>query len=184
MNEENNLVKTLLALAEYYRETLSAKQLAMYAEDLSTLTPEELESAVYEYRLDPQNKFFPLPAVLISIARPRESDEDSGRLAAARIVAAISKFGWNNPEYAKSFIGPVGWEAVQLQGGWKTLCESVTYENKSTVQAQLRNLSESLARSGNFVENKTRTLIGNFGFDSEVKKIIQNAFKSEPKGDV
>jgi hypothetical protein len=65
---EARIAKTIGALAEYYDKKLTALQIAMYVEDLSALTPEQLNLAVKKYRTDPANVFFPLPAKLIALA--------------------------------------------------------------------------------------------------------------------
>lgn len=153
MNNEENLTSKIIALAAYYRETISTDQLLMYAEDLQCLSFEELSIAIKSYRMNPKNKFFPLPSALIDLVRPFESNEDEGRLAAAKIIGAISKFGWNNPDKAREFIGEVGWNAIQILGGWTALCESTDDDNKSTVSAQLRNLCETVNKRKYFDEN-------------------------------
>ena len=150
MNNEENLISKLIALAAYYRETISADQLLMYAEDLQCLSLDELSLAIKLYRTNPKNKFFPLPAALISCVRETSSDEDESREAAAKIAGAISKFGWCNLNQTREYIGDIGWIAVEMNGGWLSLCSFVTDENKSTVSAQLRNLCETISKRKHF----------------------------------
>jgi hypothetical protein len=148
MNKQVELTKILLALAEYYERNLSPSQIAMYVEDLMCLEPEKLIESIKRYRNDPKNDRFPLPVKLKAMIGEAESPDDHARDASSRIVAAVSKYGWNNLEQAKAYIGDLGWEVVKRHGGWQTLCESLTYSNMGMLQAQWRELAASIQRSG------------------------------------
>jgi hypothetical protein len=143
---KKQIIEILEHLAIYYRETLSPIQLAMYAEDLSALTPEQLIKAVKAYRQNPTNKFFPIPAALIAIIHPAETEIDDGRDIASRVIAAVSKFGSYQALNAKEYIGEIGWECVKRMGGWVTLCAELTEENKGIMNAQIRDLSVTLKK--------------------------------------
>jgi len=73
--------------------------------------------------------------------------EDDAIVIAGRIVSAISRFGAWGPDEAKAMIGSVGWEVVQLSGGWSTVCE-VELRELGTKQAQWRELARSLLERG------------------------------------
>jgi hypothetical protein len=61
--DELQTIKALLnGLAEYYRTTLSANQLRMYAEDLQDMGAEAVGLAIRAIRRNPAQKFMPLPA--------------------------------------------------------------------------------------------------------------------------
>lgn len=126
----------------YYRagQTLQDEVLAMYCDDLSDLDPQACMAAYRAYRRNPANKTFPLPAQIRELVAPGEfiAPEVMARETAARIVGAISKFGWNNSKEAQMYIGPEGWQAVQRQGGWSHMCEQTSKFNELTLQAQLR----------------------------------------------
>jgi hypothetical protein len=143
---KKQIVEILEHLAIYYRETLSPIQLAMYAEDLSCLTPEQLAKAVKTYRQNPQNKFFPIPAALIAVIRPVETELDDGQDIASRVIGAVAKFGSYQGEKAREYIGEVGWECVKRMGGWVGICSELTEENKGTLFAQIRGLSVTLKK--------------------------------------
>jgi hypothetical protein len=138
------IIEILEHLAAYYRATLSPVQFAMYAEDLSELTPEQLVKACKEYRRNPANKFFPLPSALISIVKPVESDLDLGQDVASKVVGAVSKFGSYRAADARAYIGEIGWECVKRFGGWVTLCSEMTEDNKPTIFAQIRGLAQTV----------------------------------------
>lgn len=134
------LRQTILATANYYGRQLDEQLLEMYHDDLADLDPSACIQAYAQYRRNPANKTFPLPAQIRELVAPEQfiAPEVQARETAARIIGAISKFGWNNGREAKVFIGPEGWEAVQRQGGWEHLCEQTSKYNEVTLQAQLR----------------------------------------------
>lgn len=138
------IAEILCGLAEYYDKKLTAGQIAMYVEDLSSLDPHRLFEAVQTYRLDPENNRFPLPSKLRSMLSASPADE--GRESAAKIVSAVFKYGWNNPHPARTYIGETGWAVVQAQGGWLAVCETLTFQNQGMLQAQWRELAISLKR--------------------------------------
>jgi hypothetical protein len=134
------LRQTILAMASYYGRTLDEGLLEMYHEDLADLDPLKCMAAYAQYRRNPENKTFPLPAQIRELVCPDEfvAPEVKARETAARIIGAISKFGWSNAKEAQVYIGPEGWQAVQRQGGWSHLCEQTSKYNELTLQAQLR----------------------------------------------
>jgi hypothetical protein len=148
MNKRDQISEIIFALAEYYERQLTENQLAMYVEDLLCLEPEQLIESIKRYRNDPKNDRFPLPVKLKAMIGEAASPDDAARDSASRIIAAVSKYGWNNVEQAKAYIGELGWEVVKRQGGWQTLCESLTYSNMGMLQAQWRELAAGLQRSG------------------------------------
>lgn len=143
---KNQIIEVLEALANYYRTQLTPMQFAMYAEDLSCLSRDELIVACKEYRKNPANKFFPLPSALISIVRPVETELDLGQDVASRVIGAVAKFGSYRGTEAREWIGEIGWECVQRMGGWKTFCSELTEDNKGIFNAQIRGLAQTLAK--------------------------------------
>lgn len=147
-------LKEIIALTYAYYNQGKAPQdavLAMYAEDLADLDPIQCIDAYNRYRKNPKNRTFPLPAQIRELVCPDEfiSTEAQAREIAARIVGAISQFGWNNGRSAEVYIGPAGWSVVQRQGGWNYLCENMgTRINPTTFQAQVRDQVEGSLRYG------------------------------------
>jgi hypothetical protein len=41
-------------------------------------------------------------------------------------------------------LGSVGWQIVQMEGGWEQICQSLTDDNLNTSKAQWRNLARVL----------------------------------------
>ena len=145
------IVALWAALGEYYRQPISDLVLKMYEQDVSDLPPEQVERALTEYRRSPKNRFPPLPANVRELVEPAINDDQLAVETAARIVTAISKFGWNNPVPAKAFMGEVGWAVVEKQGGWENVCANTKASEIGIFQAQVRELAKvqiKLARMG------------------------------------
>lgn len=148
MNQREQISEIIFALGEYYDKNLTQNQIAMYVEDLIDLDATQLVEAIKRYRLDPKNDRFPLPVKLKAMIGQAVSPDDAARDASSRIIAAVAKYGWNNPDRARDYVGELGWEIVKRQGGWMNLCESLTYDNQGMLQAQWRELAVSVQRSG------------------------------------
>ena len=144
---KEKLGEIIFALGEYYNKPLTADQIDMYSEDLLVLSPEELTFAVKKYRTIESNTFFPLPAALIALVRPKENtDLDIAREVSARIIESVSRFGSYRIKDAKKYIGELGWKVVERQGGWNTVCSELNEDNKATRQAQMRDLTLSIMK--------------------------------------
>lgn len=141
----------IIMTAEYYGRQISETVLAMYASDLEDLPADKVCDAYVRYRRNPANKTFPLPAQIRELVNPEEfvSVETQAREVAARIVGAISRYGWANAKEAQAFIGPEGWDLVKRSGGWSYLCENTGVSiQPTTLQAQLRDQLEGTFRYG------------------------------------
>jgi hypothetical protein len=133
-------VKEIIALtAAYYGQAISNEVLLMYADDLSDLPEHEVVAAYQAYRRNPKNTRMPLPAQIRSLVEPEMDADALAKEIAARISGAIVKFGYPNGQEAKEYIGEVGWQAVQRQGGWSYICQNHGVSiNPGTFQAQVR----------------------------------------------
>jgi len=151
MEYRQQLARAIKATATYYGRTLEPEVLSMMCDDLMDLPVEKVVAGYAQYRRSPANKFFPLPAQIRELVNPEEfvSVEAQAREIAARIVGAVTKFGWNNAKEAQVYIGPIGWNAVTRQGGWMNLCQNMGASiNPTTFQAQLRDQLEGSIRYG------------------------------------
>lgn len=137
--ETKLLTQTLAMYAAYYRIRLDDEVVRMYAEDLADLEFQTVRDALSKYRANPKNRTMPLPAMIREQLDPEVDPESAAREIAARIQAAIPKFGWPNGPDARKFIGEVGWGIVERQGGWAYICEhhGVTLD-PMVFQAQVR----------------------------------------------
>lgn len=132
----------LVGLAEYYGITLSPNQLSMYADDLQTLSLQELNTCIKIIRTT--SNYFPRPSVILEAARGNYKDH--GIELSNRIIEAMTKFGWSNPDQAKNHIGELGWKIVQQAGGWARICETSSDEQIPILRAQWRELAVVLLK--------------------------------------
>lgn len=143
---KSEIMKLLFGLGEYYDKKLTPEQLEMYSQDLAHLSPDELRFAILKYRSDGRNERFPLPAKLLEIVKPIETELDLGQEVASKVIGAVSKFGSYRGAEARTWMGEIGWECVARMGGWPTICAELTDENKGTFFAQIRGLAQTLNR--------------------------------------
>ncbi len=146
-NQERQYLKEILvATALYYGQEVADPALQLFVEDLEDLPIKDVLCALKELRRDPKITRLPLPAVIRAKLQPPQTDDDESREAAARIIAAIAKFGWPNSGHARAYIGELGWAVVQRQGGWTTVCDMVDEGSLTSYQAQWRDLAGAIRR--------------------------------------
>lgn len=149
MTERQRILALWSALGAYYQRPIDDLTLSMYAEDVADVPAEKIEEAMRKYRKNPVNRVPPLPAQIRALAQPETqpvSNKAQATEAAARIVSAIRKFGWNNQAEAQKFIGELGWRVIELQGGWLAQCEST--DPTGVLQAQWTRLGEAILERG------------------------------------
>jgi hypothetical protein len=124
------LKKALVLTAAYYSKDLTEQLLELYVEDILSygIEEERILIAINNYRKDPKNRIFPLPAQLMELfveKRALIEPIDLGRDISIRIVGAVSKYGYTSPGEAKTYIGKIGWEIVNRYGGWDYVCKNL-----------------------------------------------------------
>lgn len=149
------LAYEIAGLAQYYGRKLEERVLGMMVDDLADLPLEPVLDAFKNYRRNPKNRFFPLPAQIREIVAPEITPEAQGREIAASIQEAVVRFGYPNGELARAFLGHAGWEVVKRFGGWAHLCQNLGVAiDITTFHAQARQLAEDTVR----YSGKTRHL--------------------------
>jgi hypothetical protein len=138
----SQIKKILVALGVYYNKELSSELFEMYAEDLEDLSLEEILLAVKLIRKDPSKRFFPLPAEIREKVLGNEQQEAVN--AAGRIVEAMAKYGYTNPEKAKEYMGDLSWAIVKREGGWQSLCERTKNDELPILKAQWREMAKAI----------------------------------------
>lgn len=156
MNSEDRkaLGRVILATAVYYGRQVSQDVLSMMIDDLSDLPINTVLSAYSAFRRDARNKFFPLPAQIREMITPQVDPESAARELAARITGAIPKFGYANSQEAREYIGELGWQIIQRQGGWTYICEHHGLRIDPTAfQAQIREQAKASLKYGDTAIN-------------------------------
>lgn len=150
--------KMLVDMARFYQYDLGEKQMEMYTDVLSQQPEEVVLRAGKEYMQNMKNTKFPVPPHLIlKEYLPNEPDDHSNaKEVAGRVVDAVTRFGWNNAQSARTYIGEVGWKVVERFGGWLKLCEGLgTTIDQTSFYAQARELAlvqVELSRAGRLDE--------------------------------
>lgn len=169
--ERKRLAKVIALTASYYGKEIQREVISMMLDDLDTYDPDAVEVAYKNYRLNPKNTAFPLPAKIIALIEPEIDERTLANDLARRIEKAIRRFGnsWaigitrkgeNGPEvyfegggYAwptweqavRAELGEVGFEAVRRYG-WSAMEQNYFSMDRGIFFAQLRELIESVLR--------------------------------------
>lgn len=156
LEQRQQIGLVILNTARYYNRIIEKETISMMLDDLSDLSFEEILKAYKKYRLDSKNKTFPLPAQIRDLINPEATDESVGRDISAKILSAISKFGYPNAKDARAYIGEFGWGIVNKLGGWSYLCENRGLNlNSTSFIAQVRDLATDLSKHGQLaIDNK------------------------------
>lgn len=141
--KRREIMALMVALAEFYRIQVQRHQVEMYAKALEDLSLDQLAYAIDA--VQKSSKFFPMPAELREIALGSAKDE--ALEAANRIVEALHRFGWTNPDKAKEYVGELAWRVVEREGGWKNICK-VESDDLGILKAQWRELAAATLRRG------------------------------------
>lgn len=147
MNEIDfgRLKKLLIATTAYYGIEINNDVLRMYAEDLSDFDLNSVATALVEIRNSTnihRGNLLPIPPKVKEKILGNVSEIDDARDLAARIISAIQRVSYTEPERAREFVGEMGWEVIRLMGGWSRLCESEKSDNH-ILYAQIRDLAVS-----------------------------------------
>lgn len=150
--DRDRLAKELINMAFMYgRENTTPEFYSTMISSLDkffNLSLDKYLVAINSYMRDQKNKTFPSPMALRPYLEPELDSDTRGKLAAARVIEAVSKFGYTNPTEAKQYIGELGWNAVSRFGGWTYVCENLGVTIQiTTFQAQARDLCVSADKS-------------------------------------
>lgn len=145
-HERTILAKTIRAIAIFYGLEMSQDRLSLTLDCWvgTNVPPDEIARGYDRFTKESKIYKFPSPAEIMSIIRPKADAHDLGVVTAAKVVQAVSKFGYCNQEEAFAFIGPAGVDAVRRFGGWLYICENLGVTiDVTTFQAQVREITKS-----------------------------------------
>jgi hypothetical protein len=137
--DRKTFLNRLATLAKVCEFPLNQDLVALYDRSLRKFGYEAASKAVEDAIIE-RRGFEKMPSIgdLVHRCSPQILDQDSAVEVAGRVLSGISRFGYNNPLDAERFIGAVGWYVVSLNGGWRTLCETVKEKDLPQWKAQLR----------------------------------------------
>lgn len=99
---------------------------------------------------------------------PTQTRDQMGIEIAGKIWDALGKFGQYKPTEAEEWVGAVGWQVVQMIGGWYNICETTVDSDRGTFVAQARGFAIAiLARDG--TSDKGHKMLG--GCDKTREKV-------------
>jgi hypothetical protein len=143
----------LIKLAMVTNHELTELAANVYVENLSDLPQDQVIQAIRGWVK--KERFFPAISDLRkNLCADSQTPREKADVVANRIWDAIARFGWNNPEKAKAYIGELGWKTVEMAGGWVGMCETSDMENKNIIIAQTRDLAMAAQSSYNVDRNK------------------------------
>jgi len=169
MHVIERLIMSLTVVADAVGYKISEAMLGMYVDGISRkIDPEEASEALLRIleNVSPTDKNFSnsastrFPSIKEIIQEAKkpgsfaedpiakrkqiaETDDAQAREAASRIVSAVAKYGYTNPDRAEKHVGQLGWKVVCLQGGWERVCRMLSDANSGMLQAQWRDLAKS-----------------------------------------
>lgn len=143
---------------EYHRSDINTAQASAYIKDTESYNLNQLNFAWSQWRRE--NTRPPMPSDLIKILEPAANKDLIAREIAARIVGAVTKFGWPNGQNAKEFIGSDGWVVVNKMGGWSYICGAMgSTLDPNQFQAQAREIIKGQLEFGE--QQITNAISGN-----------------------
>lgn len=150
-DERKRIAGRLASLGLIYDKPPKPAMLSMVLDALDDLPAFQVDAFLADWIKTSKLGRLPYPAEIRAGVKPQDDDESSARLAAMRMIGAIRKYGWTDPEGAKAYVGEVGWALVRTLGGWSRFCEAMHDRDIPNLTAQYREACRSLmsaARNG------------------------------------
>lgn len=142
--ERTHIGQLIVRTYKAYGKDIEREVVRMMIDDLEGNLLESVVSALSAYRRNAKNKFPPTIADILALLAPQVDDHTRAVEISSRVLEAVAKYGWNNSELARAFIGEVGWEAVKRYGGWMRVCENLGDTiDVTTFAAQIREVAKA-----------------------------------------
>ncbi len=141
MSEQEEFRTYLVALSEMVPGfTLKAELIALYDEAAAKMGYKRSAIAIKQIIASRNSRdAFPSVSDIIEIVSFNFLDPEE---ISTKITGAVSKFGNYRAADARIYLGEVAWDIVKIEGGWENVCQMLTYDNLSTLQAQWRRLAQ------------------------------------------
>lgn len=170
MNDEKEFLTYLAALADMVPGfILKPDVVALYDEAAVKVGYKKFSIAIKKI-IATRNSRDPFPALSDVLSLVSFNGMDAEELS-AKIVGSVSKFGPYKSADARIYLGETAWNIIQLEGGWENVCQMLTYENMSTLQAQWRKLAVIM------IQREQTKELEKIGYFSSVGQILNEAIK-------
>lgn len=143
MEDKERFVRALVFLAKECGKELMEAHFELYCRAFKMAGFAAGVKAVEHLLLNRRDRDpMPTPRELLSIAVTCEDDPGNAEDIASRMVGAVAKFGHSNPESARKFMGELGWEIIQNEGGWSQICASMREKEVTIYKSQWKKALE------------------------------------------
>jgi len=116
-----------------------------YIAELERMDPAVATRALERFVRDPQGKRLTI-GLLEDLGSGNRTASDAALEAPGWILSLIERYGMPNERDARKAAGPELWKVIELVGGWRSLCETPSYDNWATIAAQIREVAKSAYR--------------------------------------
>jgi hypothetical protein len=150
MTSREEFILRMTALARAVPNFLLSKELLLtYERLLAPLGYEKLNQALDQILMerDSRDPFPSIKEIRIKVDPALDPAGEAIKIATL-IVGGVAKHGPYNVERAKAEIGELGWTAVKISGGWESICDALTNQNRTMMITQFRDLILSIASTG------------------------------------
>lgn len=138
MTERQKIQQAIIVLAETQGKTLSPAALKLFTDALGDVTAKQVEGAILQHMRGPNGRFWPCPGDLLSHIHRYQSVPQAANECMGRVIEAVSRFGYVDPDGARQFLGEEIWTALPGHIGWRDFCMSGDQISQATARAQLR----------------------------------------------
>lgn len=114
-----------MAVGQMYGKEINRMALGLLLDAVDDLPANDVAKALKEWVAKSTQQRHPSPAEIREKVRPTPQDKDIAVNTTMRVVEAVKKFGWPNPEDARKFVGEAAWKVVCSFGGWMYICENL-----------------------------------------------------------
>lgn len=142
--------RAMAALGHFCGKTIDAPIIAIYDKALHTYGYGNILKAIEAFveEADANPRFPSVKDIKRLLGDSEVDDASKAREAAARLIAAVGKFGSMNPDgkfqRQRDYMGELAWLIADMQGGYSSVCETLSSRNTPSLQAQYRDIGLSI----------------------------------------
>lgn len=137
-------------VAELIGSKITRQQISRMIDQIEHLDPAKVVAFLGRWLATSKARQLPLPIDVLEALGDKRSPRTEAVEAAGRVIESVKKFGWQQSQKAREYIGELGWKGVERLGGWPYLCENLGTSKLpvTMMQAQLRDSCEAMITRG------------------------------------